>query len=316
MQDVSIPLSYQFRLNKANYHPSALLSKNIDGKNGEPYIFRSYDNLDKTGFHPKSPGPANDCEIWQAGRASSAAPPYFKPIDINGDKFVDGGLGYNDPTFVLFSDICIHEGIPFEHINQMVSSILTLGTGLKPTVTAKASGAIVRKVMAEKHIKRGLRFATLLIGTVTSSNHSETSMEESQRIHGFLYRKWDGGKFVGTLPLDKCDDTGFKFMRDWVDKYMAGSTIQAELKEMAMKLVTERRQRYQKTRDRWERFTFSTSIACPFSACPSQVFRTRQEMKGHVMESHGSDTNTDNRDFLSQLIERQPLIFPWMRGPW
>ncbi len=44
----------------------------------------------------------NDCTVWQACRATSAAPTYFAPkqIDTNGTKFVDGGVFANNPINV------------------------------------------------------------------------------------------------------------------------------------------------------------------------------------------------------------------------
>jgi predicted acylesterase/phospholipase RssA len=36
--------------------------------------------------------------IWQAARATSAAPTYFERLTVGDDQFVDGGLGYNNPV--------------------------------------------------------------------------------------------------------------------------------------------------------------------------------------------------------------------------
>lgn len=37
-------------------------------------------------------------KIWEAARATSAAPHYFDAMLIDGISFVDGGLGYNNPA--------------------------------------------------------------------------------------------------------------------------------------------------------------------------------------------------------------------------
>lgn len=59
---------------------------------GSPKVFRSYSG--------KGIGPSL-CPIWQAARATSAAPTYFKEMYIDtphpGIRYVDGGLGYNNP---------------------------------------------------------------------------------------------------------------------------------------------------------------------------------------------------------------------------
>lgn len=40
----------------------------------------------------------SDCTIWEAARATAAAPFYFPTAKIRGKKFRDGGLSYNNPV--------------------------------------------------------------------------------------------------------------------------------------------------------------------------------------------------------------------------
>jgi len=62
-------------------------------------LFRSYQCQ---GHSPST------CAIWEAGRATSAAPTFFKPIKIKiprpGATFVDGGLAYNNPAELALSE--------------------------------------------------------------------------------------------------------------------------------------------------------------------------------------------------------------------
>src|SRR5882672_7382832 len=53
-----------------------------------PRLFRTY----KT---PEFQSP--NCTIWEAARATSATPTFFKRIVIDGEPFVDGGMGRNNP---------------------------------------------------------------------------------------------------------------------------------------------------------------------------------------------------------------------------
>ena len=61
--------------------------------NSPPELFRSYELPSY---------PTCECTIWEAARATSAAPTFFKPIKIKppspGIDYVDGGLGYNNPS--------------------------------------------------------------------------------------------------------------------------------------------------------------------------------------------------------------------------
>jgi patatin-like phospholipase/acyl hydrolase len=66
---------------------------------GPPTLFRSYQCEGHNASH---------CAIWEAGRATSAAPTFFKPIDIEiprpGSSFVDGGLAHNNPAELALSE--------------------------------------------------------------------------------------------------------------------------------------------------------------------------------------------------------------------
>ena len=58
-----------------------------------PTLFRSY-NAEGVS--------RSKCTIWEAARATSAAPSFFKPMTIENPPppitYVDGGLGYNNPA--------------------------------------------------------------------------------------------------------------------------------------------------------------------------------------------------------------------------
>jgi predicted acylesterase/phospholipase RssA len=60
---------------------------------GAPILFRSYSTEENN---------ANECTIWQAARATSAAPSFFDPIHIEipapGGWYVDGGFRHNNPS--------------------------------------------------------------------------------------------------------------------------------------------------------------------------------------------------------------------------
>jgi len=58
-----------------------------------PVVFRSYNGEGVS---------KSKCAIWEAARATSAAPTFFKPMTIENHPlpitYVDGGLGYNNPA--------------------------------------------------------------------------------------------------------------------------------------------------------------------------------------------------------------------------
>ncbi|KAL4257458.1 FabD/lysophospholipase-like protein [Pleurotus pulmonarius] len=72
-----------------------------------------------------------DIPIWQAARATSAAPTFLPSITINGTELVDGGLLYNNPVALLLGE-AYHEFGVERLLNTRC--LLTLGTGHGPNL--------------------------------------------------------------------------------------------------------------------------------------------------------------------------------------
>ena len=69
------------------------------------------------------------CKIWEAARATSAAPTYFQPANIDGHWFVDGGLVANDPSMAALTEAAALFG-GTENINMLLS----VGSGHRESV--------------------------------------------------------------------------------------------------------------------------------------------------------------------------------------
>ncbi|KAJ7812582.1 FabD lysophospholipase-like protein, partial [Mycena olivaceomarginata] len=89
-----------------------------------PVLFRTYNTINY---------PAMNCTIWQAGRATSADPTFFKQIEIGlsgiEEEFVDGGISHNNPTASLLSEA----KVLFPH--HQIACIISLGTGQPHTIS-------------------------------------------------------------------------------------------------------------------------------------------------------------------------------------
>ena len=79
--------------------PTFVVAKTAANINSPPTIFRTYRG-DKT--RP------SECALWQAARATSAAPTFFKPMTIDRPRpaitYVDGGMGYNNPSELALNE--------------------------------------------------------------------------------------------------------------------------------------------------------------------------------------------------------------------
>lgn len=72
-------------------------------------------------------------KVWQAARATSAAPTFFTPCEIPElGVFLDGALGHNNPTNEALDelDVLIKEDPEFKDRN--IDCIVSIGTGEEP----------------------------------------------------------------------------------------------------------------------------------------------------------------------------------------
>ena len=90
--------------------------------------------------------PGTECTIWQAARATSAAPLYFPPIRFGKPpaNYVDGGLNYNNPVRSLYDEAKNVWG----KSNQEIKCILSVGTGVPPLKATGDTGKQILKSVA------------------------------------------------------------------------------------------------------------------------------------------------------------------------
>ena len=68
-----------------------------------------------------------NCTIWEAGRATSAAPSFFDPVTIGqyGQQFVDGATGCNNPVRQVLSEA---RSI-WTNADDRIQCLISIGTG-------------------------------------------------------------------------------------------------------------------------------------------------------------------------------------------
>ncbi|KAF5360891.1 hypothetical protein D9756_004636 [Leucocoprinus leucothites] len=77
----------------------------------------------------------SDYKIWEAARATSAAPTYFPRIKLGDYEYVDGGLGFNNPVLLLMGEARVYYGFA-----RQIECLVTLGTGMSPNVSLPPEG--------------------------------------------------------------------------------------------------------------------------------------------------------------------------------
>jgi len=123
--------------------------------NGKPLHIRTYQPGE-----PENEPILKTCKIWEACRATTAAPSYFDPMKIDGAHYQDGGLGHNNPACLLKAEAEVEFGR-----DTPIACTLSIGTGLVPMLDLRDKTSI-RGVLSGS-----LRSGLLTLVTNTQQHH-------------------------------------------------------------------------------------------------------------------------------------------------
>ncbi|KAJ7347951.1 FabD/lysophospholipase-like protein, partial [Mycena albidolilacea] len=154
-----------------------------------PVLLRTYNTPDH---------PAMDCTIWQAGRATSAAPTFFKQIKIGypgmEEAFLDGGMGHNNPA----AAVLLEAKILFP--DKQIACIISLGTGQPHTINIPKPSLLNRLIPLDV-IKAIQKIAT------------DCEKEHQSLAHRFdgvakLYFRFNVGQGMQDIQLNQWEKLG------------------------------------------------------------------------------------------------------------
>jgi predicted acylesterase/phospholipase RssA len=142
----------------------------LDVVAGTPSLFRTYRAPKNETF---------DCTIWEAARATTATPTFFKQIVIgtlgSSQPYVDGGLGCNNPVAQVLEEAMLM--FPSHYL----SCIISIGTGQAQTI----------KIPPPTWLQQMLPFdiVTAMQGIATDcERNSQDMMRWFQNIQNFYFR--------------------------------------------------------------------------------------------------------------------------------
>jgi len=191
---------------------------------------------------------SEEFKIWEVARAASAAPTYFKTIDIGGIEYEDGGL--IPDQLIQLTDVNQYRNISLPTY-QGHNIIMSVGTG-KPRTS-----------------RLSLRFHSLckLLNRSVRTRRTRRPLGPIDNRPPTKCFRFNVDKGLGKLNLDEWKESG------WRRKYSTKETISraveaeinkegvtAELRNLAEVLVRRRREREAADPDRWERFAYSADL--------------------------------------------------------
>lgn len=156
-----------------------------------PRVFRSYGPFGAADYP--------DLMIWQAARATSAAPTFFKPMRLGPrnveEEFLDGGMGTNNPTKILIEQtVRAYEG------PQPVACIVSIGCGASNIIEMKSSSFLQRFVPLE--------LINALRAMVTDCKKTAFDMETKFRERPDTYFRFNVEQGLQDVGLDEWKEMG------------------------------------------------------------------------------------------------------------
>ena len=125
------------------------------------------------------------CLIWEAARATSAAPTFFESIVIEGETFGDGGVGWNNPAEESIAEA--RQVWP----NRPIGCLVSLGTGLEDAIQLGGKKRSFAKSLMKKGLPKQFRIAVAeyCVECLTSSDRVHRRLAEEGEVYGI------GGKY-------------------------------------------------------------------------------------------------------------------------
>ena len=352
MSNVSITLTPSRAFTETKCSALYSLRKN-ESKGDRPYVFRSYihqqtisptaRSVDMEGKH--NAGDESHLRfIWQAARATAAAPTYFKPIKIDDGTYYDGGPRVNNPSSKAWSEVRdMHEQLCTTQCENLhgelhqtshqgcrapsggIGALVSIGTGLSAPLSMLSDGNVVHKF---------LRIVKTATNKLTDTEPTHLHTEERAGTAGMYYSRFNVESGLENFKLDACRiETRNGLQRNTTTSAIAEITqnyidtdddVRRRLRECAELLVSMRRSRC--APDHGERFRGYTT-AGPLD---DQVRRQRMETTD-IMSRPSGQTNGEPRSpgrplspglrsYSTPIDRRQRQTFspfsPVSRGTW
>ncbi|OTA38340.1 hypothetical protein BTJ68_01747 [Hortaea werneckii EXF-2000] len=260
---------------KRPYCRSAVVSlQRRPGSGDQIHLFRSYIHLasprDSRSLSDsariRNPNDRERVFIWEAARATSAAPHYFKEITIQGLQYMDGGLVENNPSYEAWREAKAmhrnryspqgrfatehgnvdeerHQHCSAPEIESGISHFVSIGTGKGAPRSVFSNKNFVHKVV--KLIKRSLK-------SMTDPEPNHEKMVDLARHAQVYYARLNVPEGLENMKMDECDlhagrngvqNMTIEHLRRITEAYLREDGTTLAIREAAERLVDVRRRR-------------------------------------------------------------------------
>lgn len=185
-----------------------------------PTLFRTYDVHKNNNFN---------CKIWEAARATSAAPLFFKRIEIGEvglqEEYLDGALGCNNPVNQVIEESRLIYGK-----ERTIDCVVSIGTGQKDVTTFSRPTGLQRLLPTD-----------LILVLKQLATESEKSDEEaSKRFNDMpgVYHRLNVDRGLAVVGLDEWERLAE--VKTHTLSWLRKPNIDRELDEIVKRLTNDR----------------------------------------------------------------------------
>lgn len=185
-----------------------------------PVLFRTYESPNETSIL---------CKVWEAARATSAAPTFFKRIEIGprnrAEPFIDGGLGRNNPTAQVLEEA---EGV---YPTEKIACIVSIGTGRANVIDMPNPNFFQRTLVP-------IGVINAVVAIATDCEEAAQQMEKRFKYWPNVYFRFNVEQGLQKVKLGDWDKMGE--VAALTKHYMCSQEVDKKL-SMAVQALRERR---------------------------------------------------------------------------
>jgi patatin-like phospholipase len=258
----------------------------VDAEGSKPYVIRSYDHWGAIPqqVNERNPGAAHSFSIWEAARATTAAPSYFDPIIISNRKFGDGGFGTNNPVMEMFWEVTHMNGSDAK--THGIKLLLSIGTG-EFKVSRFANGPLAKYwayFNAAKKLASDSSFAHDQMEGL--KNHFDTPYYRFNVPEKYGLGKVKLDEFKKPSRLKRRGESTLEMIARVTEEYCNEPDVKNNITEVASILVGERKVRSES--DMWGLVANGVQYRCTMKGCRRcQELRPRKkDLEEHLKTYH------------------------------
>lgn len=182
---------------------------------------------------------AFQARIWEAARATSAAPTFFCPIVINDVEYSDGGIGFNNPVKEAIAEV------GWIWPNRPIGCLLSIGTGrespLQLADQATVLPRMVRTILGKtsRRFAYGAAVAEYCVKVVTNCEqiHRELTERRNEFALNRNYFRLNVPIGMSQIGLDEWQE--LRTMMALTESYMCGEMLEQKQRIASLLLHPE-----------------------------------------------------------------------------